>query len=276
MTLLAAWPDCAHIGRRRKRQVGWSNGGTELELGRETAVNPAAAGKDRIEAVLVLESRAFGAGETGKRLVITAAMPAPIPWLVAAGVGEERLAGVSLREGALVARLERVYAGRVIDTRETTPRGALAREGIRDLFLRGSLFKRALPIARERHEAMDLSAQLDRQPAPPPFADWVLTRLTDLGVEEADDLALLSGEDLQPDPLDYLAQERLDKSFPRSLSIGDARYRISYEVAKKQATLHQVGGTRKDPPTAAYLPRLPGWRLLFEQKNRVKVLRERR
>jgi len=275
-TLLAAWPDCAHVARRRKRYVKWSNGGTELELGRETAVEPAAPDRDRVDAVLVLESRAFGESETRKRLVITAAMPAPVPWLVAAGLGRERLAGVAMERGALVARIERVYAGRVIDARSDSPAGALAREGVRDLFLRGSLFKGSLKPAKERHEAASLAARLARRPPPAPFEDWVLSRLEDLGLEEAEDLELLSGEDLMPEPLDPVEQAALDRAYPRALSIGDAVYKITYSVAKREATLHQVGGTRKDPPSDRYLPRLPGWRLLFEKKNRVRVLRERR
>ena len=70
-------------------------------------------------------------------------------------------------------------------------------------------------------------------------------------------------------------REQLEKDFPRKLAIGDARYRIAYDVARKLATLHQVSGNRKQPPPDQFLPRLPGWRLAWEHKNRVRMIRGR-
>jgi len=277
-TLMAAWPRCAHVARRRRRYVGWSNGGTELSLGRESALD-ALAGSDRpedkVEAALVLESRAFGRTETEKTLLITAAMPVPMRWLSEAGLGRERLAGCSLERRKVVAKMERVYAGKVLGVREITPRGLMAREAIRDLFLRGRLFKKALKESRERHAIAGLHARLEGQEPPPEFADWVLARLEELGLEGPEDLALLEDEDLMPEALPVWVREQLEKDYPRALAIGDARYRIDYDVRTKTATLHQIGGNRRTAPPTAFLPRLPGWRLRWEHKNRVQMLRGR-
>lgn len=86
---------------------------------------------------------------------------------------------------------------------------------------------------------------------------------------------LIEGEDLLPEPLDEATRQRLDKDFPRELAIGDARYRITYDVARRRATLHQVFGARKTPPPDGFLPRLPGWTLVWEHKNRERVIRRR-
>lgn len=269
MTLLAAWPDCAHLARRRKRQIAWSNGGTELSLGRETAINP-----EKAEAILVLESRAFGQGRK-RQLVITAAMPVPIAWLVRAGLGRERLGGVAYKRRRIVATIERVYAGRVIATREEAPQGALAREAARDLILRGRIFPGAADTLRTRHAASSLAAQLDGGTASPPLADWLLERLETLGMTAVDDLELLEADDVLPAALPDHIAEALARRYPSELSIGDARYRIEYDPAKREATLEQVSGHRKSPPPDHYLPRLPGWRLLLSHKNRVRTLRSR-
>ena len=55
--------------------------------------------------------------------------------------------------------------------------------------------------------------------------------------------------------------------------LGDGRYRLAYDVGRKVCTLHQIGGQRKDAPPARMLPRLPGWRLDWEHKNRTRRLR---
>ncbi len=72
-----------------------------------------------------------------------------------------------------------------------------------------------------------------------------------------------------------LHAERIEREFPFRLAIGDANYRISYDAARKEATFHQVGGRRKEPPPSRFLPRLRGWKLLLERRNRVTTMRER-
>ncbi len=268
LTLIAAWPRSVHVARVRKRHVAWSHGGTELELGREVALDERSC-----KALIVLESRAFTASGRKKRLLATRVMPVPLRWLVEAGLGEERLAGTVTRKGRLLARVERVYAGKVIDSREEPPTGALARIAVRDRLLEGGLIRGVAEAARERLEALGLAARLDGSERPPGLSDWLLARLEEVGLEDARDVALLSAEDLLPAALPPDVAARLDSSFPRRLSTGDGTYRITYDVARKVATLHQIGGHRKDPPPRMFLPALPGWRLMLERKNRVTTLR---
>lgn len=270
LALLAAWPDSAHVARRRKGRVAWAAGGTELALGRDVMID-----EEKIDAVIVLASRAFTKGALKRQLVITAAMPIPLTWLAQAGLGDERLAGTGMQRGRLVATIERVYAGRVLSTRTEAPSGELARVAVRDLFLRGTLFRGKAKLATERLETLALAAQLAGDPAPPALDAWVLTRLETLGLEAAEDLQLLSGDDLVPDAVPEDLARRLERDFPTRLKTGDASYRVAYDVKRKRATLHQVGGARKLPPADMFLPRLPGWTLLWELKNRVRTLRGR-
>lgn len=281
-TVLAADPRAAHVARRRKRQVAWANGGTELTLARESAVNRKL---DDVEALLVLESRAFGSGKRDTRVLATAAMPVPLRWLVEQGLGRERIAKVKLEKRRVVAVVERIYAKRVLAIEERKPEGALAREAIRDLFVRGSLWKEAARRCRENLEARALAVGLRQSAvaqlwdlsevseAPPALEDWVLTRLLELGVEHADELGLLSADDLVADPLPEHLLALLDQEYPRKLEVGGATYAVDYDLEKRQVLLRVVRGGRKDPPPRSWLPRFTGFKVCVEAGRRIHVLR---
>ena len=258
--LLEVWPGVAHVARRRKRHVAFSNGGTELSLSRQSAVD-----EEKVDAVLVLDVRAVARHRLEQQLWCTAAMPVPLAWLREAGLGRDRLAGVTLEAGEAVAQLERVYAGRVLDRRTDEPTGALAREAVKTLFLRGSLFDVA--TARDRHEARSLWAKLHDEPLPPPLEAWVEAQLASLGVESGADVVLLSAEDLLPEALAEADRAKLDRNFPRQLDLGDAKYRIDYHPARQLMELHKVSGKRKSLPPRHYLPKIPGWRIEVVDKN---------
>ena len=266
--LLAAWPRCVHVKRRHGKRVGWANGGTELSLGRDTLVDG-----DTTDLVIVLDSRAFTPKPRRDEIVITAAMPVSVRQVVAAGRGRDQLREVEKVRGKLVARIERVYAGRVLLVREEVPTGAIARQAIARLILQNGLMGKISKQLKHRHERASLWARLQGEPALDELSDWLLMRLEEVGIEEPDDLQLLEPEDLLPPAVPAWEAERLDKDFPAELNVGDGRYRLAYDVRRKVCTLHQVGGQRKDPPPPRLLPRLPGWKLDWERKNRTRRLR---
>jgi ATP-dependent helicase HrpB len=272
--LMRVWPGSAHVRRDQKRgRFTWAAGGPELELGPESTIR-----QQDHEALIVLDSRAVAADGRSRGLIITAAMPVPVAWLAAAGLGEDVAGAPSLDGKRVRVTISRMYAGRELSTREESPTGATARAAIRDLILEGRLFKGARRDLEARHERAALAVQValvetraDASLAPlPPLRDWLLARLEALGLESPADLALLVPEDLMPpEPPPDIALT-IDRNYPKSLDIGDARYRIAYDLPQRVATLHQTSGARKDPPTAMHLPRLPGLRVYWEHKNRVQ------
>jgi len=268
LTLLDAWPDAAHVARRRRREIAWSNGGTEHQLSPDSALDPA-----RVEAVLALDSRSFSRRGRDQQLEITAAMPVRVPWLAAAGLGRPRMRDPTLRAGRIEVRVERVYARKVLTSSAQQPRGPLLREAVRDLFLAGRLLRGGGKKARDRHEARALAAGLRGAPIGPGLEEWLLARLTELGLEEPDEIELLEIDDICPAALPAGEQRALDRAFPRALSIGDARYHIRYDPPQRVAVLHQIGGARTRPPPNQFIPRLPGWTIRWERKNRVVTLR---
>ncbi|MGM0575922.1 MAG: helicase-related protein [Myxococcota bacterium] len=271
---LAADPRCAHVARRRKKRVGWSNGGTEIELARESAVEE--QGEDAPSAIAVLDSRALGLGARDTRILATCAIPLRPSEMVDAGLGRDRLAAMEVQGGVVVARIERVHARRVLATREEVPTGALAREAIRDLFLRGTTFKETLEPARERLEARALHARLNHLDPVPSLEDWVLARLEEVGVESGEDLALLTPDDLLPDDLDPAERDKLDRDYPRTVDLGSMTFTATYDLVKRDVVLEPASGKIKREPPVRYLPRFRGLRVMLKNGNAVKVLRSRR
>jgi hypothetical protein len=212
--------------------------------------------------------------------------------MVEEGLGAERMRSPTLWQGKVQARIERVYARKVLASRDEVPQGALAREALCDLFLRGALFPEVLDRTLARLEAAGLVRRLradGRADGPLVWGElpadlsgsgvespalWVLQRLEDLGVESGDDLSMLEPEDLLAPPLPKEMQAWLDRAFPRDLSLGDAIYRLTYDLTAKEVSLHQVQGRRRVAPPLSYLPAFPGMRIVLRDKHKVIVIRE--
>ncbi len=300
--VLAADPRTAHVARRRGRHTAWAAGGPELSLAKESAAHPLEE-RGAIEALAVLGTHAVGAGFRKMRLLATCAMPLPLSWLVEDGVGEERLGRPQLEDGRVVARLERVWAGRVLDTRQETPEGEMARAALVELFLAGRVFPDARDEAAARLEGARLALALavrgteprargwdetlrelfadasEDGPIPDPIPDlnaWTRRRVTELGFERGDDLALLSPEDLLPPELPRAVRQVLDRDYPRRLELPDATYEMDYEPARRSVTLVKTSGTRKDPPPLSFLPKLGGFRVRVRHGQMLRTIRDRR
>lgn len=289
LTILAADPRTAHLARRRGRRVAFSNGGTEIGLGRSSA----AARLEEIEALVALETRDLGHGRDARTLV-TRALPVPTAWLVGAGLGRERVAAPGIDRGRVVARIERVFAKRVLDTREEVPRGEHARGAIVRLFLDGRIFRDSLEETRERLRLAGLARQVIdrrrdgndvlwadevRQRFPgevPELAAWTARRVDELGVESGEDLALLTDEDFLAPELPEWVREAIESEYPSVLEVAGAAFEIEYDLPRREAVMRQVRGTPHQIPPEFTLPRLPGLTLRLEHRGTLKTLVDRR
>jgi ATP-dependent helicase HrpB len=274
---IAADPRVVHVARVRGRSVYFSNGGTEIELARESALQNV---RD-LEAILALDSRAIGAGRDA-RVLVTCAMAVPLSLLARVNLGEDRLASVQLDRKRVVARIERVFANRVIAEREETPEGALLRAAMLQLLLRGSLFREAVASTRERLTRAALAAWLLSRGHPSgakvegaelSLEAWLSAKLERLGVESGEDLALLSASDFVSPELPYEVRASIENDYPLNVSVGDASYRAEYDLAQSQVTLRMLKGGRAEPPPLSYLPKFPGLRICVESRRGVSVLR---
>jgi ATP-dependent helicase HrpB len=276
---LAADPRLAHVARARGRSVYFSNGGTELELARESAAHHVR----ELEAILALDTRAFGTGRDA-RVLVTCAMAVPLTALARANLGSDRLSAVRLDRKRIVAVVERVFAQRVLTSREETPQGEVARAAMLELLRRGSLFRDAVRTTRERLTHLALANWLAtrghpagvKSPAPiPPLDAWLEARVETLGVESGDDLALLSASDFLAPELPYESRSAIQSDYPLTVSVGDALYRADYALDHNQVTLRMEKGSRREPPTLGYLPQFPGLRICIEGPRGTTTLRAR-
>lgn len=141
----AADPRRSHVARTRNKDVYFSNGGTELQLARESAPRRLPS----LDAVLALDTRALGAGRDA-RLLITCAIPIPLGAIARAGLGRDRVSAVQYDGKRVIATVERVYEKRVVSEREECPQGELCRAALVELLARGSLFRKAVETSRAR------------------------------------------------------------------------------------------------------------------------------
>jgi hypothetical protein len=222
---------------------------------------------------VALDSRGLGRDERQREIMITAAMPLTRRQLLAAGRGRDRLQRADRVKGVVVCTVERVYAGKVLGTREEVPTGELAREAIAALFLAGRLFRGGIARARDRWDARALHARLNRLPSPGTLEDWLTLQIAELGVESGDDVALLSVDDLLPADLPAAERARLDKRFPRTVDIGDLRFAVRYELGRRRVVLVKKRGPRNALPSRRLLPDFDGWTLVMEEKGQIRPVR---
>jgi len=277
LTAIAADPHCAYIPRRRRGRTWWSNGGPEAELGRESSIDP-----DKAQALVALETRAFGQGGMKKRLVITRALAALPGWFAAAGLGAEEMGRVVLEKGSIRVAVRRVYAGMVLREEERSPRGELLRRAVAELFCRGSLFREVLPVSRERLARLALLFQVEEagllaakwRPLLPPrpaggeHREWVVGRLAELGLEGEEDLGLIEGEDLLPATLPEELERELERDFPLEVRPGGCIYRVDYDFRAKEVLLTPAGDPPREPPSPRLLPRFAGFKVKVKHHSR--------
>lgn len=278
---LRADPRSGYVARRRKRHMNWSSGGTEIELGRESVVSRAFDGPEHQhpEALVVFETRAIGgtgAGPRANRIIATCAQRSSLAELYRAGVGREQVTQPSIDEGGRVqAIVQRVHAGKCLGERVQTPTGEQLLDALCVLVLRGSLFRGVAELSEERSRQWALAAELRRGQGaswladvdfepPEPYAAWLRRRLLELGVSQPADWQLLDAQDLELPELPAEIAQLLEREFPLSLHLGDARYRVTYDLARRQVILEPTSGHVKKPPPASYLPRFHGFRVFVE------------
>jgi HrpA-like RNA helicase len=282
---LEADPRSAYVARHRKGRVYWGNGGTEIQLARESAVD-----EEKTEAVIVLASMALGQGYRDQRIYATCAMPTTFAHLAQAGFGAERVKHAKQGEKTIIAKIERIYAGKVIEKREEVPTGRLARDAIKTLFLDGRLFPNSLKESQEHLRAAALLFSLKRSKTMtvdlpsggwegteeiPSLEKWVEARLETIGVTHGDDLGLLSPGDLVVEALPQETRKWLDRKFPQTLQLGNGKYDILYDLNKLEAVFVRVSGNQNNPPPLSTLPTIRGFRIKVKHHSRVWILRDR-
>ncbi len=258
---LRAYPAAAFVRRRTR----FASPGLEVELGRESRVDP------EVEGLVVLDIRSKRTVGMRASHAATCAMPVTRRWLAEQSMGEEHVTRVRLEDGVLWGQVERRYAEVALARREEVLREALAVNGAAELVARGSVFR---GLVDRLEPALRLTASWyahRREPPPTELAlrPWLVHRLAQLGLREGGDLALLSPDDLLPDLLDPDQRADFEAQFPAHLVLQDRRCHVDYDFAARKVELVHEDGNSRNPPAASMLPmRWPGFEVHYRVHSR--------
>lgn len=262
---LAAVPSLAFV-RREKRRHAMGNGRREVTIGEDSRL------EEDAEAALVFDDHSVP-GKRGTRQTFTLGTclaPIPLAMLIDADLGERVPGPVRLEDGRPVRVEERHYANRVIERRQHEPTGDALTAALAHLILQGRLLKPAGERLREDIRQWRLYVALGHDQGHTPDAhDWLDHRLRELGVESADDLALLEPGDLAFPGIPEWERQRFDERYPSSLTIDTMQLAVHYEVDRKRITVERTGGDRKTQPQRWELPAWQGWRIRFRDGSKV-------
>ena len=267
--LLREWDACAYV--RRRRGKGWGNGQEEVLLDSDSLL------PDERHAALILETVGIAKG-TRVQLMGRTAMPCTFEDLVRAGIGTSQLTAPRREGDDIVAEVVTEYAGREIGRQRRPLSGKLLREALASLILSGSVFPgvgekltRAID-AWLLHCALNPDAQTSETETMTPQA-WLVSRLTTLGVEAAEEWQLLSAEDLTFTEIDTGTIAEIEGQYPKEFSVNGAKFDVEYNPAQKLVTLHWQRGIRQPALTTILLPRWNNWKVELDLRGQVRTVR---
>ncbi|MDE0012622.1 MAG: helicase-related protein [Candidatus Poribacteria bacterium] len=267
--LLREWDACAYV--RRRKGKGWGNGQEEVFLDSDSLL------PDERHAALIFETVGIAKG-TRVQLMGRTAMPCTFEDLVKAGIGTSQLATPRLEGDDIVAEVMTEYAGREIGRERRPLSGGLLREALASLILSGSV----LPDMGENltrsidawllHCALKPDIQTSATKTMTPHT-WLVSRLTTLGVEAAEEWQLLSAEDLTFTEIDAGTIAEVEAQYPKEFSVNGAKFNVEYNPAQKLVTLRWHRGIRQPVLSTILLPRWNNWKVQLDLRGQVRTVR---
>lgn len=305
--VLARAPELAFARRPRDAKKGrgarakaeaWANDeGTELALYpfRLPSVDEGGSGKEATasEAALIFGARWIGVGLRA-RGVGELALPIELSTLQRAGLGTLELGTPRINRNRGAISIEATSLWRFASVRREDNGGRLRGDALRmaaaTLLAGGAMYPELVARLEEACLHRDL---LESQP---PFSEqpdptggrsgeaWLQFRLAQLGLETAEDFALIELDDLLPDlearvrahHADPSLLLQLRKDFPVSFVDRGARYRIKRANLDRRRVVIEPGNTtakKRGEASVKALPRYRGFSVFFEQASRTVQLR---
>ncbi len=263
--LLREWPACAYV--RRRKGKGWGNGQAEVLLDSDSLVP-----KER-HAALILETVGIAKG-TRVQLMGRTAMPCTFETLVKAGIGTSEVTAPKQVGTEIIAEVVTTYAGREIGREQRTLRGELLREALASLILSGKLFSGVGEQLTRAIDAWHLHCALNSVSAEITPQAWLVSRLTELGVEAAEECELLSAEDLRFTKIDDATIADIEAQYPREFSVNGAKFRVAYAPRQRQVTLVWMSGIRQPTLSTVLLPRWNNWKVRVDWRGKLRTVRQ--
>ena len=267
--LLREWDGCAYV--RRRKGKGWGNGQEEVLLDSDSLL------PEGQHATLILETAGVGKGARVQLLGRTA-MPCAFADLVNAGIGTSQLAVPRLEGEEVVAEVVTEYAGREIGRERRPLHGALLRDALASLILSGSLFPGVGEGLIQAIDAWRLHCAFNPDISAAEVADltphaWLVSRLTELGVEVAEECQLLSSDDLVFTEIGADTIAEIDAQYPKEFSVNGAKFDVEYSPTEKLVTLRWQRGIRQPTLSTVLLPRWNNWKVQVDIRGQLRTVR---
>ncbi|MEC4727172.1 ATP-dependent RNA helicase [Shewanella sp. D64] len=275
LEVIKALPELAFI-RREKRISALGNGYSEVQIGRDSRFCcelKDSQGKESAVVAVVFDQHSI-AGKGSKQTLNLASCMAPISLstLLEADLGVERL--TEKREQGINHRVlvETVYAGRVIGTHLKEVEGEQAIEAIVRSISVGRTFKGLADRINNDISAWNIWVALGLSECDKPaleFTSYLSDKLSELGVESFDDLALIEADDLLFEGIPDWQRAEFDAMYPIKLALAQLKVTVEYLPRRKLVTLVYASGLRKTGPQRWELPRWLGWKIQYRKASRV-------
>ena len=262
--LLRESSDCAYV--RRRKGDAWGNGRDEVLLDSNSLI------RSEVHAALILEKEGLAKG-TRVQLLGRTALPCTFADLQEAGLGCSHLEAPTLVENEIIGHVRFVYAGREIGRERQLLTGALLREAIAVFLLSGRLFPEVGECLIERINAYNLHLAMKGDAAIVEPHAWLVSHLTDLDVEAAQDWLLLSPNDFVFTLIDEGTFAKINESYPQTFSMNGAKFGVQYEPHEQRVTLKWAGGVRHPQLSPWMLPRWENWKVQVDIRGQLRTLR---
>jgi len=264
--VITAAPELVYV-RRVKRRWSMGNGQDEVEIGSGTRF------PEKREAAIVLDRHSVPGqkGTTKTLTVATCLAPVNFEEISAAGLGEVHWKSPVFDGSRIKVNFERSYAGRVIDSWEDEPEGEMLCRAVAELILNNDLWSGLGTRIQEDVHAWNLYVKLGFSSQQEVEAkSWLVERLSQLGLENQDDILLLDESDLEFNGIPESERKDFDRRYPRSISLANLELDVEYEPVQKRITLVRRSGIRRTPPKRWELPSWGrNWTICFKDGNRV-------
>ncbi len=264
-TLLTKASELVYL-RREKRPQAMANGFTEIEVVRDSLL------ADEQQATVVFDIYSLpGRGHRQLKNIGLCMAPVSLSLLQNMQLGELQATGKLDEQGRQV--MQRFYAGRVIGTEQQQA----SPEQVRQALMRVLLAKQQQGFEQlkvvEDIEAWNLWVSLGEKNGggegePLQAEQWLLERLQDLGVEQAEDIELIEAQDLQFEGIPAWLRQDFEQRYPRHLVLADLKLDVEYLSRSKQVIAHYHSGGRKAGPKRWELPVWSGWRVYYKKASK--------
>ena len=262
--LLQESPDYAYV--RRRKGEAWGNGRDEVLLDSNSLI------RREVHAALILEKEGLAKG-TRVQLLGRTALPCTFADLQEAGLGTSHLEAPTLVKDEIIGQVRFVYAGREIGKERQLLTGTLLREAVATFLLSGRLFPEVGGCLIERVNAYNLHLAMKGDAVGVEPHAWLVSHLTDLGVEAAQDWLLLSPNDFVFTLIDEETFTKINESYPQTFSMNGAKFGVQYEPQEQLVTLKWAGGVRQPQLSSWMLPRWENWKVQVDIRGQLRTLR---